>query len=422
MIAPAKMHAASLADIVGRHVPCAVRRRSLLTTISAPGRAALLQRVAELVPVLRSNAPWSERNRRLADESVQAMTEAGIFRMRVPARYGGYECDAATLVDVGIQLGRGDGSAAFNVAAWWIMTGNVAHFPDEVQDEIFADPDVRICGTLSPTGMATPRDGGIVVSGNWNFNSGAAHSQWKLLSAILPTADGGAEPIMAVVPMSDLTVVDDWEVAGLRGTGSVTTIAEDVFIPAERYLPIAAMLQQQYASKLNADNPVYRGPLVGPISAATVGKIVGLARAAEEAFFDRLTDRPITNTNYTSQLEAPITHLQVAEASLKTDEAEYHARRVAALVDAKGQSGEPWTMRERGYARVSVGRICQLAQEAVSMLALASGGSSNYSSVPIQRIQRDVQAINLHALNSPTTNLELYGRILCGLEPNTFFV
>jgi len=53
---------------------------------------------------------------------------------------------------------------------------------------------------------------------------------------------------------------------------------------------------------------------------------------------------------------------------------------------------------------------------------MASGGSSNYSTVPIQRIQRDITAINLHALNLPATNLELYGRILCGLEPNTFFV
>lgn len=393
-----------------------------MDTIRKPDRAELVRRAAELVPILRGNALWSERNRRLADESVDAMTRAGIFRMRIPARYGGYECDTATLVDVGIELGRGDGSAAFDVAAWWIMSWNVAHFPDDVQDEVFADPDVRICGTLAPTGTATPKDGGIVVSGSWAFNSGAAHSQWKLLSAILPTEDGGAEPIMALVPITDLTLHDDWEVAGLRGTGSVTAVAEDVFIPAARYQRIAAMLQEQYASRLNADNPIYRGPMVGPISASTVGKIVGLARAANEAFLARLPGRPITNTGYGSQADAPVTHLQVAEASLKTDEAEYHARRLAALVDDKGITGEPWTLQERAYARVAVGRVCQLAHEATSTLALASGASSLYADVPIQRIQRDVQAITLHALNLPTTNMELYGRILCGLEPNTFFV
>jgi alkylation response protein AidB-like acyl-CoA dehydrogenase len=353
---------------------------------------------------------------------VQALTDAGIFRMRVPARYGGFECDAATLVDVGIELGRGDGSAAFNVAAWWIMTWNVAHFPDEVQDEVFADPDTRICGTLAPTGTATPKDGGVVVSGSWAFNSGAAHSRWKLLSAIMPTADGGAEPIMGLVPVHELTLLDDWDVSALKGTGSVTAVAEDVFVPAARYQRIAAMLDERYASKLNADNPIYRGPMVGPISAATVGKIVGLARAGLEVFLDRLPGRPITGTTYASQLEAPVTHLQVAEASLLADEAEYHARRVAALVDEKGRDGAPWTLRDRAYARMSVGRVCQLAQAAVTGLAMASGGSSLYSTEPIQRIQRDVQAINLHALNLPANNLELYGRVLCGLEPKSFFV
>lgn len=401
--------------------PLAPSKEDSVETIQKPDRAELARRATDLVPVLRGNALWSERNGRLADETVQALTDAGVFRMRVPARYGGYECDTSTLVDVGIELGRGDGSAAFDVAAWWIMSWNVAHFPDEVQDEVFADPDVRICGTLAPTGMATPADGGVVVSGSWAFNSGAAHSSWKLLSAILPTADGG-EPIMALVPIGDLTLLDDWDVSALCGTGSVTAVAQDVFVPAARYQRIAAMMQEQYATKLNADNPVYRGPMVGPISASTVGKIVGLARAGLEVFLERLPGRAITNTTYTNQLDAPITHFQVAEAALKTDEAEYHARRLAAMVDDKGLSGEPWTPRERAYARVAVGRVCQLAHEAVNILAMASGGSSVYRSVPIQRIQRDVQAINLHALNLPANNLELYGRVLCGLEPNSFFV
>jgi alkylation response protein AidB-like acyl-CoA dehydrogenase len=387
-----------------------------------PQRAELVSRAAELVPILREKALWQEQNGRLSDDVVEALTAAGIFRMRVPARFGGYECDTNTLVDVGIQLGRGDGSAAFNVAAWWIMAWNVCHFPDEVQEEIFSNPDVRICGTLAPTGMAVAKDNGIVVSGEWAFNSGAAHSTWKLLSAILPAPDGGAEPILAVVPMSDLQVVDDWDVSGLRGTGSVTTIATGVFIPEARYMRIPALMRQEYASKLNADSPIYRGPMIGAISASTTGKLVGLATAASEAFFERLPGRPITNTSYTSQEEAPITHLQVAEASLKIQEAEFHARRLADVVDERGISNEPWTLRDRAYARVAVGRVCQLASEAVNIFNMASGATSIYSTVPIQRIQRDVQSINLHALNLPSTNLELYGRILCGLEPNTFFV
>jgi len=64
----------------------------------------------------------------------------------------------------------------------------------------------------------------------------------------------------------------------------------------------------------------------------------------------------------------------------------------------------------------------RLAKESIDILALASGGSSIYRDVPIQRIARDIQAVNLHALMNPTTNTELYGRVLCGLEPNTLYI
>jgi alkylation response protein AidB-like acyl-CoA dehydrogenase len=393
-----------------------------VSVTNIPSRAEIVQRAAEIVPILRANAAWSDRHCRLSDEVIEALTGAGIFRMQLPVRYGGYECDSATHVDVGIQLGRGDGSAAFCVAAWWVMTWAIAHFPDEVQDEIFSNPDVRICGTLVPSGTAIMKNDGIVVSGEWAFNSGAWHSQWKMLSAMVPTADGGAEPVMAIAPMTDLEMVDDWDVAGLRGTGSVTAIARDVFIPRARYQLISAVMRQEYDSRLNANSPIYRGPVVGTLSACNTGKMIGLAHAAREAFFERLPERAIAHTAYTSQAEAPVVHLQVADASLKIDEAESHGRRLAALVDDKGHSNEPWTMRERAYARVAVGRVAQLALEAVNIFNMASGASSIYSTMPIQRIQRDIQAMNIHALNLPTKNLELYGRVLCGLEPNTFFV
>ena len=169
-------------------------------------------------------------------------------------------------------------------------------------------------------------------------------------------------------------------------------------------------------------SPLFRGPLL-PTACATVGgTVLGLAKAAKEAFFARLPDRGITYTSYDSQREAPLTHLQVAEATVKIDEAEFHAYRAAELVDRKNLAGEAWTVEERARVRLDMGAVCQRAKEAVDIFNTASGGSSIYTSVPIQRIQRDVQALNLHAVMHPNTNLELYGRILCGLEPNTHYL
>jgi alkylation response protein AidB-like acyl-CoA dehydrogenase len=393
------------------------------TTRKVPPAEELVRRTAELVPLLRKHAPWQEENRRLHDEAVEALADIGFFKMRVPVRYGGYESDTRTLNRVLTELGRGDGSVAWTASVWAIPGWMVGMFPDQVQEEVYATPDVRVCGTLSPSAEAKPTKGGIVVNGRWSFISGAHHSHWQEVLAMAPTPDGKSQwPVMALVPMSDLEVVDDWHTSGLRGSGSVTTVAKDVFVPEERVLPMVPVLQGQTASPRNAKLSMYRCPLVAVANASTVGMVVGLARAAQDAFFERLGGRKITYTNYESQREAPVTHLQVAEAALKVDQAEFHAGRATELVDTKGASGEEWTIEERARTRADVGVVCQLGKAAVDVLALASGGSSIYNDVPIQRIVRDMHAVNMHALTVPDTNFELYGRVLCGLEPNTLYI
>ncbi|HEY9473904.1 MAG TPA: acyl-CoA dehydrogenase family protein [Mycobacteriales bacterium] len=388
----------------------------------APPRAELVRRTSELVPLLQKNAIWAEDNRRLHDETIDALTDAGILRMRVPTRYGGYESDMRTVVDVIAEIGRGDGSASWTVAVWAISSWMVGLFPDEVQDEIFTGPDVRVSGILSPSAIAVPTDGGVILNGRWPFNTGCQQSEWNTNAAVLATPDGGHEPIMTAIPLSDLDVVDDWYTAGLRGSGSVTTVAKDVFVPERRVLPMGPVLQGQHRSRRNANSPIYRAPFMPTACATVSAAALGLARAAKDAFFERLPGRKITYTDYTDQREAPLTHLQTAEATMRIDEAEFHAHRAAHLVDTKGPTGEPWTLEERARVRLDMGAVCLRAKEAVDILNTASGGSSIYHTVPIQRIERDIQTINLHAIMHPNTNLELYGRLLCGLGPNTPYI
>ncbi|MCT2586814.1 acyl-CoA dehydrogenase family protein [Actinophytocola sp. S1-96] len=393
-----------------------------VSTPEVATREELVRRAAELVPILADNAVWTEQNRRLKDETVEAMADAGIFRLRVPTRYGGHEADFRTLVEVAAQLARGDGSPAWVASVSWITSWMIGLFPDEVQDEVFSTGQGRTCGTLSPSAIANPTDGGIVVNGKWGFISGALHSDWQVVIAVLVPAEGEPYPVMAPVPLSDLRVVDDWHASGLKGSGSVSTVAQDVFIPTERVLPLPAVLQEQYASKANAGSPVWRAPLLPVASASSVGTVLGLARAARENFLKRLPNRKITYTSYESQREAPLTHLQVAEATMVIDRIEFHAHRLASQVDTKGGDGTPWKLEERARARADLGAVVELGKASIDLLASASGGTSIYTDIPIQRIVRDVHAINQHALMHPNTNAELYGRVLCGLEPNTLYI
>ncbi|MFE5245509.1 MULTISPECIES: acyl-CoA dehydrogenase family protein [unclassified Streptomyces] len=393
-----------------------------MLTTQTPDRDELVARASALVPLLRSSAARADEERRLSPEVIEALTDAGVFRLRVPARYGGYEVDTRTLVDVTTELGRGDGSAAWVAQVYAIPGWMAGMFPDSVQDEVFATPDVRVCGTLSPSGTARPAPGGIVVDGRWGFISGAHHAHWQVTISVLFPEEGEPYPVMALVPMSDLTTVDDWYAHGLKGSGSITTAAQNLFVPAERVVPLPAVLQGRPASEASARIPMYRSPLLPVATAATVGTLLGLAKAAREVFVERLPDRKITYTGYESQRAAPVTHLQVAEAAQKIDQAEFHAYRLATTVDTKAADGTPWKLEERARARADVGTVCSLAQSAAETYAAASGGSSVYRDVPIQRIANDLRAAALHALINPATNAELYGRILCGLEPDTPYI
>ena len=389
-----------------------------MLTTGVPTREELVRRVSDLAPLLREHASWNEENRRVHEAVIEGLAGAGVFKLRTSAAYGGYECPTRTLVEVAAEMGKADGAAGWTASVYWIPTWMAGLFPAEVQDEVFATPDVRICGTLSPSAMANPVDGGVVVNGKWNFISGAWHAHWQEIVAVQILPDGTPMPIAALVPISSLTIIDDWHTSGLRGTGSVSTVAEELFVPAERILPLPVIMQ---GLQPGSGSSIFQAPLLPVASASSVGTVLGLARAAQEAFLERLPERKITYTDYRSQREAPLTHLQVAEAAQKIDQAEFHAFRLADQVDGKIAKGQGWTVQERARARADMGSVCRLAKEAVDIFAAASGGSSIYSSVAIQRITRDIQAVNLHALMHPDTNTELYGRVLCGLEPNTLY-
>src|SRR6202012_4645944 len=129
-----------------------------------------------------------------------------------------------------------------------------------------------------------------------------------------------------------------------------------------------------------------------------------------EDFLERLPGRKITYTNYDSQQHAPITHIRVGEAALLAEEAGTRGHRFTDLVDGKVATDEPWSEAERVYSRVQMGRIAQLAKQSVDTIGMVSGGSSIYDDSPIQRIQRNMHALTIHALTNPDTNIELYGR------------
>jgi alkylation response protein AidB-like acyl-CoA dehydrogenase len=373
---------------------------------------SLVARAASLIPMLRKAAPAAEKARRVPQDSFDALSDAGIFKMTAPKSYGGVEADFQTQCDVLAEIARGCPSTSWVATIYSAMSWLVGTFPDETQEEIYANGDPRIAGVFSPTGTGVPKDGGFVVNGRWPFNTGCHGATWTVINVLV-----GEMPTCMIAKSADLQILDDWYATGMSATGSNTVVAENVFVPGRRAMPLPHMLEGQYPARHNAGNPYFNYPLAPVLTVNAGGTPVGIARGAMDAFVERLPGRGITYTNYTNKAEAPVTHLQMAEASLTIDSSNAHMRMATSLMDnAKNGS---MTMQERVKARAHIAYSTGLARQATDILFYASGASSIQEHMAIQRFQRDIQALSNHAIMHPQTGLELYGRILCGLQPNT---
>jgi alkylation response protein AidB-like acyl-CoA dehydrogenase len=377
----------------------------------------LVERAAALVPMLKEAAPAAEQARRVSDATFDALAKAGVFRMTAPARYGGDEADFQTQCDVLAEIARGCASTSWVATIFSAMSWMAGVYPDQAQEEIFGDRDPRISGVFSPTGKGTPVDGGYRVSGRWGFNTGGHGGRWTVINVMVPQANGAEMPMCMIARATDLRRLDDWHATGMAATGSDTIVADDIFVPAYRAQPLPLLTEAKYAARHNAASPYFSHPLATVLTVNAGGTPLGIARGAIEAFRARLPGRGITYTYYTNQSEAAVTHLQLGEAMLTYASCDAHVRRATALVDA--EPGRPLTVEQRVQARAHIAYATGLARDVVDTLFSASGASAIQTHVPIQRFQRDIQALANHSIMHPQTAMELYGRILCGLEPNT---
>lgn len=380
---------------------------------------SVLGAVQDIVPVLRRNGLQAENERMIPTENIDLQDKAGVFRMAVPRRFGGLELPLADKAAVLAEIARGCPSSGWLAETWvsnaWIAT----LYPDRAQEEVFAHGSVRVSSGFAPTGKVVPVDGGYLLNGRWSYNSGCLGAHWNVTSSVV---EGTGTRVLGLVPMSELTTLDDWDVSGGAATGSVTTIAEDVFIPSYRVLEFDHALANTGPDRANggADGRSYG--LVSMIMAECAAVFTGIARGAYELFLERLPGRGITYTSWTDQKQHPLTQVQVATAKNKIDAAEAMSRLWLDLLQRRADAGELPTVEERAIVRGQTMFAGQLAKEAVEILYSLSGGSVIQRTVPLQRFHRDLQAFMHHGLTNVNTNLEVQGRVLLGLDPDTAFL
>ncbi len=382
----------------------------------------LVHRAEDLRDLLKADAAQADKDRRLPDSTVEAMINADLYKVWVPKRYGGHEADIRTHVDMTAAISRGCASAGWVLAMQTAVSWMACWMNEQGQDDVYKNnPDARFVGLFTPCSVpAIQVEGGLVISGAWPYATGCLWSDWA--EVMVPLIDGEGnflDALWCFVPMSELTIEDTWYCMGMKGTGSNTLHATDLFVPEHRVVSmlgpkgvLAGVQNSPYT-----DEALYRIPLSMAGTICTTGSVIGAAQAALDYVVERAPKRSISYSKYLIQAESPVTQMQVGEAATMIDGALLHAHRAADDAWAAGVSGEWPDTRRRARARYDCSYAMRQSKLAVDLLASISGASGFAEGSELERIYRDVGVATLHGVFRPDITAELYGSILLGQTP-----
>ena len=374
-------------------------------TSAAPSSQELISRAESLIPLLRANAVLAEELGRLPDENVRAVEEAGLFRMLMPANRGGYGTDAATAATAMTHIASGCPSTAWDMQIYFGIGRMAEGLPEETLAEVYAEtPNARFAGTFAaPGAVCVPVDGGYRIRGrgHWPFNSGCHHAHWDLLRLSIEEPDGSISDGFGLIPLSELTIVDDWHVMGAKATGSNSVECGEVFIPERRL------------SRGVAD--VFKSLGKGDAGYAFTAVLsLGMARYALEAFHELAKDRGIRMLGYERMFDSAIVQTAIATAHANIKMIEAHQKwALSTLQPGAERITDPMQNQASGT-------LCyKLAREAIERLFEVCPTDEIRLDRPIQRLLRDLIAFTHQGAMSPYQNWERYGRHLVGANGPT---
>jgi len=395
-----------------------------MTAAPVPGTDELLDRARALVPLLRANAAKTEQARNVVPEVLDALREAGMFRLTTPAEFGGYDVGLRTQLELVFELSRGCASTGWTVANDAGSTDLAKLMPPHVLKEMFdANADAMVITTVAtPESRATVVDGGVEFSGRFPWSTNSQIADWAMLLAVPIEAPDGTitRAVTVLIPLAGATIEDTWHVAGMSGTGTQTVVADRLFVPDSRMIEHDHSLTERYDQKFTEQLSEYYRPsgLIGG-NLISMASIVGTAQGALDLTRTSLEKkRPVSYTTYQNKTDSPALRLWLAEATHLIDTAFLHMRLVADALDAERQSpvGLEWV--ERARIRMHMATALQRAREGVEKLLDIGGVGSFALANPLQRHWRDLGMGSRHAMVNLPLMLEDYSLALLDLKPS----
>lgn len=368
-----------------------------------------------IVAALRETDAESESMRRLSDDAVALLHEAGLTRLVAPAAFGGNQLSPRALVEAERIVAHG------SPAASWVLMVCSAHsfiagrLPFEGQLEVFgSDPGMLIPGVPSRQGTCAKAEGGYVLDGRWAFASGVDHGDWVMVGSRGVRNDAGepSQGMIVVVPKDEITIDDTWFTLGMRGTGSKDVVFDQVFVPEHRAVPMAAA---GLGTVEGVDIPLYRLPISATLATMLCGSLVGMSELGLELFLDQTRSR---RDAYAGHEKAQSVGLQrrVAEASAEVNHAWILVQQNCDLLEAAMDQERPMPVEARARVRWNAAYAAELCRRSSDRLFAGAGANAARDDNTLQRVFRDLNTATHHAIVDFDSMIEMQGKMLLGVE------
>jgi alkylation response protein AidB-like acyl-CoA dehydrogenase len=331
--------------------------------------------------------------------------------------YGGHEAGACAATAIAAEVARGCPSASWVLTVYYTASTALWLFPDQVRHRVWdEDPDATVCGSSACAVPARAVDGGYLLSGRWGWASGIHNASWAILSVVTEAGASPQDSGFALVPTSELSIEDTWNMVGMRGTGSDTIIADDVFVPEEQVIfasraADASRQVQEPSTPLSVPKP--QG-LMGALAAP----VLGMGMAIYDHVVAKLSgDRPLVSAarSPARAIDSPGVQANVVDAAMLIDSAILQASRTAHAVDRATRTGARLSSPAIARSRMDCGFAARQIRQAADKLLDVGGASRFAESDPAQRIWRDLGTATRHPAFIAELDREQYAQLLLGI-------
>lgn len=374
------------------------------------------ERARALQPLLDANGAEMDRRREVTPEVVDALVQADMLRLLLPKSLGGQEIHILEYARTIEALGYADASVG-----WFINQSNVssatsaAAMPHETALKVFGTPNVGLAwGARHSRSKAIRVPGGYRLTGNWSFASGGRHTTW--LGAHSATQNPDGSPLIRngkpddrsfVFLRSEAKIVDDWQVLGLRGTGSDSYSVEDLFVPDER-APARDSLEER-----REKGPLYTMMSTLLYATGFCSVTLGVGRRLFESYIELARGKhsraspSAMAVNHANQRE-----IGLLEARLSAARAFLHEAAVAAYdAAAAGKLDIDGRIRLRLATTYGMNEATDVSVASYR----AAGTTAIMNSAPFERRFRDAMSASQH-LQAMMPHVEMVGRHILGVD------